>query len=176
MPLFFVGPNQINAQVPFEIGPDAEYAVTVKVGAALTVPEPVWIARAAPAVFTVDGSGRGQGHAYRYASDGTAALATLATGANPGDVVVLYATGLGLTNPVALTGAAGSASGLQNPILVSVAGRPASILYAGLAPGFVGLYQINFTMPAGLPAGVELPVDVEVAGVRAPSTHLSTAR
>jgi uncharacterized protein (TIGR03437 family) len=176
MPLFFVGPNQINAQVPFEIGPDAEYAVTVKVGAALTVPEPVWIARAAPAVFTVDGSGRGQGHAYRYASDGSAALATLATGANPGDVVVLYATGLGLTNPVAPTGAAGSASGLQNPILVSVAGRPASILYAGLAPGFVGLYQINFTMPAGLPAGVELPVDIEVAGVRAPSTHLSTAR
>jgi uncharacterized protein (TIGR03437 family) len=51
------------------------------------------------------------------------------------------------------------------PVTVTIGGREARIAYAGLAPGFFGLYQINAFIPEDAPAGDAVPVVVSVAGV-----------
>jgi uncharacterized protein (TIGR03437 family) len=73
--------------------------------------------------------------------------------AHPGDIVVLYATGLGATTPPAVYGqlpmaAAPLAAGANLKILLDgVAVADGAVTYAGAAPGFAGLYQINLTLP-----------------------------
>lgn len=75
--------------------------------------------------------------------------------ANPakiGEVVVLYCTGLGTVSPPGVTGKGAPASPLSvvANARVSVGGQPAVVDFAGLTPGFVGLYQINFRVPTGV--------------------------
>jgi minor extracellular serine protease Vpr len=74
----------------------------------------------------------------------------------PGDVLILYATGLGpLTQPLAdgYGAPANPPADTQDPFQVLVAGETCQIMFSGLAPGFVGLYQINLQLPFDLPAG-----------------------
>jgi uncharacterized protein (TIGR03437 family) len=50
------------------------------------------------------------------------------------------------------------------PVTVTIGGIPATILFAGLTPGYVGLYQVNVMMPSGVTPGSQVPVTVSVAG------------
>jgi uncharacterized protein (TIGR03437 family) len=84
----------------------------------------------------------------------------------PGEIVVIYAAGLGRTSPDTTSGQLATAafplyyaSQLQ-VLLNGVACPPGSVLYAGLAPGFAGLYQINLTLPAGLNANPQIQVAI----------------
>jgi uncharacterized protein (TIGR03437 family) len=85
--------------------------------------------------------------------------------ANPaarGEAIVLYVTGLGAVTDPPASGAPASSTQLSpTPELpsVTVGGRPAEVFFAGLAPGFVGLYQINLYVPQTAPSG---SVDVVV--------------
>ncbi|MGI8742658.1 MAG: choice-of-anchor V domain-containing protein [Bryobacteraceae bacterium] len=88
--------------------------------------------------------------------------------AKPGDILTLYATGLGLTNPAVKPGdLAVGAAPITTPITVmigSVTLSPADVLYAGLSPGSIsGLYQINIRVPAGVPSG-DVPVTITMGG------------
>jgi uncharacterized protein (TIGR03437 family) len=89
--------------------------------------------------------------------------------AAPGDVLVLYGTGLGIATPKGdpngaqlKTGSVAPADGsviyqtVATPI-VTVAGTPATVLFSGLSPGFAGLYQIDFQVPMGV-TGNDLPL------------------
>jgi uncharacterized protein (TIGR03437 family) len=77
--------------------------------------------------------------------------------AKPGDVITIYVTGLGLTNPPFAPGqlppsdASGAASAV--PVTVLIDGIQATVHYAGTAPGFAGLYQINVTVPVTVNIG-----------------------
>ena len=102
-------------------------------------------------------------------ADGT--MVTAASPGNPGEELTAWATGLGATNPPAATGQAAAnplpaaqtlgidfnytvnalATKPRPPLVVGPTPAPA---YSGLAPGFVGLYQINFIVPAGPPNGI----------------------
>jgi len=176
-PLYFSGPSQVNAQIPFELSLDSEQSFVVRRGIALSVPEVVPVSRSAPAIFTIDGSGTGQAHVYRYGGDGSVSLAIEPSGIAPGETAVFYATGLGLTLPRVLSGVASPvpAATVQSPLIVRVAGRSALVSFAGLAPGFVGLYQVNFIMPPGIPGGTEVTLELELDGVRSAPTHFSAA-
>jgi uncharacterized protein (TIGR03437 family) len=95
---------------------------------------------------------------------------TLAPG-NPGDIVQAYGTGWGPTTPSfglgVLPGAAGT---LSSPYSLTLGGAPipaSAILYAGISPCCAGLYQLDFTIPAGTPAG-SLPLVLSVAGEPSP--------
>ena len=93
--------------------------------------------------------------------------------AKPGDVVTLWATGLGTTAPALAEGAvAGVTAPITGTAVLTVGGIavPASdILYAGLSPGSIcGLNQINVKLPAGLPDGKAV-VTLEVNGLKAQS-------
>jgi uncharacterized protein (TIGR03437 family) len=89
--------------------------------------------------------------------------------ATPGTTVILiYGTGLGQVTNQPPTGSPALSSPLsETPTkpTVTIGGVPASVMFSGLAPGFVGLYQVNAQVPAGAPAGPSVPVVVSMGGV-----------
>ena len=147
-PLFFVSPSQINFQVPFEADSPGEVGVVVIHNGEESSPEPASMAEFAPAVFINPNTGE---PIIQRHPDG--ALITAANPAKPGDVLIIFMTGIGgVRNPPA-TGAASSASPLARARVtpaVTVGGEGTQVIFAGLAPFFVGLGQVNI-QPAGKP-------------------------
>jgi uncharacterized protein (TIGR03437 family) len=94
--------------------------------------------------------------------------------ASRGEWLVLYVNGLGAVTPDVQSGSvpAGLSSAV-NLVSVSVGGVAAEVYFAGLAPGFIGLYQINFKVPETAPVGAEVPLIVTVAGVQSNAARLS---
>jgi uncharacterized protein (TIGR03437 family) len=86
--------------------------------------------------------------------------------------VLIYCTGLGAVKSPPADGAAGNGQTTIVVPTVTMGGTKAIVSFSGLAPGFVGLYQINAEVPAGLSAGNE-PVVVEVTGVSSNSVLLA---
>ena len=144
------GLDQINLQVPFGLDGQADADIVVTSGDVIGAPQTVTLG-AAPAFFTQNGAGTGDG-AFVH-TDGV----TLITPANPaaaGEVIVLYATGLGDVQTAVPSGSAATAAdSVTGSIRVTIGGIPAAVMYAGLAPGNVGEYQLNVTVPSGLPTG-----------------------
>jgi minor extracellular serine protease Vpr len=103
----------------------------------------------------------------------------LATPANPaarGEVVVIYCSGLGRTQPTANVGEAAPSSPPASalaPVTVTIGGRPATVQFAGLTPGLVGLYQVNVVVPADAPAGGTVPVVVTAGGAASASVTMA---
>jgi uncharacterized protein (TIGR03437 family) len=92
-------------------------------------------------------------------------LITTSAPVAPGEIVVLYSVGLGLTNPATTSGklVTSIANIVATPMQVLLSGTPlpaANVLYAGLAPGFAGLYQLNLRMPDTLPSNPEIRIAV----------------
>jgi uncharacterized protein (TIGR03437 family) len=165
-PLIYAGPGQINAQVPFEASPgSATIAVTIDGRVAGTAS--VTVQPSAPGLFTIDA-----GRAAVVNQDGT--VNSLANPAPSGTIVSAYLTGLGaVDNPVA-TGAPAASDPLSrvtSDVGATVGGLPATVTFAGLAPGFAGLYQVNLTVPQ-LPPG-DYPLQISAAGVASNSANLA---
>jgi uncharacterized protein (TIGR03437 family) len=70
-----------------------------------------------------------------------------------GETVLIYCTGLGAVSSGPADGAAGSGQLTIAKPIVSIGGTNAVVAFSGLAPGFVGLYQINAQVPSGLASG-----------------------
>jgi uncharacterized protein (TIGR03437 family) len=149
-PLYFASPQQANAQVPFEVATgNAISEVNSKSGIALTQ---FPVGAAGPGIFTLNGQGTGDAaaiDAVTYAP--VKSSQPIAAGAYLG----IYCTGLGAVTPATTTGAAPANPPPQTTVKPSVLidGQSATVLWAGLAPGFVGLYQVNAQVPATLTAG-----------------------
>ena len=94
------------------------------------------------------------------------ALANTSNPAARGETVLIYCTGLGTVIPQAADGAAavGATQTTANPT-VTIGGVQTEIAYSGLAPGFVGLYQINAVVPSSLSAGNQ-PVIITANGTQ----------
>ncbi len=174
VPIAYVQQDQINVQAPalpasgsvpviVILNPDRQNELRSDLGM-------ISVQTFAPAFFTFSGS---TSIAAQFA--GTANVVAnpnvVAGGkaAKPGDILTLYATGLGLTNPSLGPGAqATDIARTTNPVTVAIGGitlSPADVLYAGLSPGSIsGLYQINLRVPAGVPAG-DVPVTITIGGV-----------
>jgi uncharacterized protein (TIGR03437 family) len=161
LPLLYASNGQVNAQVPYDVAVNTELQLLVKRGDALSIPLAVTVAAAQPAIFTVDQSGSGQG----VIVDGiTNVLNGAANPAKAGDTVVVYCTGLGsVTPPVAAGQASTGPASTNSPVTVTMDGKPAQVIYAGLTPGFVGLYQINVMVPAGIAPGKNVAVVASLA-------------
>lgn len=143
-PLLYVSPAQINFQIPFEL-PLGDVPLELRLGGAVTAARRVRVTTFSPGVFTVSGGGQGDGYVMR-ASDFS--LITPGNPASPGETLVVYATGLGAVAGDAISGAPAPPMPVPvrapEQIWVTVDSRSQRILYAGLAPGLVGVYQINF--------------------------------
>jgi len=96
---------------------------------------------------------------------------TVSIPAKPGEVIVLWANGLGSTSPIPVPAGVNTPSDrlytTLNPVTVLIGNLPAKVLAAALTPGNAGLFQIAVTVPENSPAG-ELPVVVGVGGVQSP--------
>jgi uncharacterized protein (TIGR03437 family) len=148
-PLLFVSPTQINALVPSGININTRHQLLVQRASTYGRPVALDVAPAQPAVFTVNQSGTGQGIIVR--ADGR--IADGANPATPGSTVVLYMSGLGATNPEVTAGEATPPSPLStvaDRVSVTIGGVDAIVDFAGLVPGFAGLYQVNVRLPAGV--------------------------
>jgi uncharacterized protein (TIGR03437 family) len=137
VPLLFVSPTQLNVQIPYEAAGQVSLQVLTANGAAsLTIP----VLALAPSILAVTVQG---------------AYCTPSNPARQAGNVTLYATGLGTAASPVATGQVAPmvANPMTAPVGVWLGDTAVQPSYAGLAPGFAGLSQINFTVPAGLPDG-----------------------
>jgi uncharacterized protein (TIGR03437 family) len=144
--IYYVSPNQINLLIPGELLPGPARLQVIQDGRA--GPEvQIRLRRAAPALYQLDAD-------TAIAVRAGGALATAEAPARPGEVIVLYATGLGEVVPPLAAGeiprGAASLKRLSEfaVFLDGLAVEASNILYAGVTPGFAGLYQINLRLPA----------------------------
>jgi uncharacterized protein (TIGR03437 family) len=144
-PLFYANPQQIDAQMPWDIPVNAVATIIVKHGMATSNAAGVYV----PATGTPGISLYGSNRAVVTNSDGS--LNSSANPASVGDEVVAYFTGGGPVNASGkLTTGAAAPSGLS-PVTgansVTVGGTNATVKYMGLTPEGIGLYQANFIVP-----------------------------
>ncbi len=174
MPLQFVSDGQINGVLPFGLAENTPHQLIVRKGLAYSLPEQVLVAASEPAVFSVDGSGAGQGQAYLITDEGFR-LPDASWPARPGDMLVVFATGLGSVTPSVQDGAAGpsdSPAQVVARVRATIQGRDANVTFAGLAPAMVGIYRINVTVPAGLQTDASAPL-VILAGEQSASSPVA---
>ncbi|MCB9384225.1 MAG: PQQ-dependent sugar dehydrogenase [Bryobacterales bacterium] len=168
-PVFFVSPGQANVQVPWELAGAGSAQLTATAGSLESAAVTLAVTEARPGVFTMDQSGGGQAAALIAGAAVLAAPAGSFANARParlGEYLEVFATGLG---PVTQTPASGAASP-SGPLAETVAQVRARIggvdsvpvRFAGLAPGFVGLYQVNIELVGELPSGGAVPLTLFV--------------
>ena len=157
LPLLFVGPGQVSAQVPVELPPGATASLVIQTGNLFTTPDQVTIVPVQPAIFTMNQQGTGQGAILNQ----DASLNSATNPAARGSVIQIFATGLGATNPLVPSGTPAPSSPLArviNELTATVGGLSVPAQFAGLAPGYVGLYRVDVVIPpaAGPGSAVEL--------------------
>ncbi|HWR52152.1 MAG TPA: hypothetical protein VN428_13660, partial [Bryobacteraceae bacterium] len=160
-PLLYAQSSQINLQAPYSVTGRDQVKIEIREAgeSKLTILAPV--AAAGPAVFTVAG-----GKGTVVAIDRDNAYNSALNPAPSGTILTFWATGEGQTTPAGITGRlAGDL--LPSPVLpvtLKIGGLPAEILYAGAAPGFAGLMQVNASVPDALPPGTH-SLELTVGGV-----------
>jgi uncharacterized protein (TIGR03437 family) len=169
VPLYYVSPGQINAQVPFELTPGNQYQVIVVAnGVPTATPATIQLTPAAPGIATYSTGEVIAQHQADYS------LVTDASPAVPGEYLIFYLAGLGATdNPVA-TGQPASSNPLSHalvPLALTLNGNPVTTAFVGLTPTAVGLYQVDFQVPMGTPNG-DLKLVVSQSGLPSNSTIL----
>ncbi len=170
-PLFFAGQGQVNAQVPFELSTNTSASVVVTASGKVAPPEPLLLAAVQPGIFTFVQGGVTRGAVL----DAQFRTVDAANAAAMGSVVQIFATGLGPTDPPVKTGDPGPSdppARVTTPVQVTIGGASATVQFAGLAPGFTGLYQVNATVPTGLSAG-DVPLVLTVSGVKSNEVMLA---
>lgn len=166
LPLIFAADGQVNAMIPYDLPVTTRHQLIVKRGTSLSVPEPIALSFAQPAIFSKDATGTGQGHIYKATAAGEQILAGPANPVRAGDVLVMYCAGLGLVDPPVPAGVSTPDTILTtaiNPVTVLIGDKPAKVLFSGLTAGFTGLYQVNVTVPDGVARGDAVPVVLQVA-------------
>ncbi len=154
------GDQQVNFQVPYELAASSRASVVVSVNGTSRAPVEADVLAAQPALFTLDGIHAATLHASDYG------VVDAANPAAAGEILLLYATGLGAVENPPGTGQLQPVTPLSRTLTqpqVTIGSRNAAVLFSGLAPGFAGLYQLNVQVPSDLPAG-EQEVLLALAG------------
>jgi uncharacterized protein (TIGR03437 family) len=160
LPLYYVSPTLVNAQVPYDIVGGA--AITVRSPAGVSDPFSLQVQAVAPAVFlnTTASPGTSIPFITRVANG------LLVTASNPvhrGDTLQLYLAGMGQTTPPATAGVATPGTPVESvnvPPVVTIGGVNATVTSASLTPGEAGVYQVEVTIPTNAPIGLSLPLTI----------------
>ncbi len=173
LPLVAVSPWQINFQVPPEQneGPvafEASFSDGVR-----TAPVAQTVSAFGPAIFLLPSIRPSQAAALHSS---TSTPVDPAHPAQAGEAIEIYSSGLGPTNPFVPAGtpapARPPAVTLAQPE-VTISGRAARVIFSGLAPGFVGVYQVNAIVPEGLRPGDNSLV-IKVGNIASQGAVIST--
>jgi uncharacterized protein (TIGR03437 family) len=154
-PIQYVSPNQINVLVPYSTtGGFATFQVDNN-GTASN-PVTLYQANTAPGVFASTQGGFAPGVGPAAALHANFSAVTQSNPAKVGETLQLYLTGLGSVTPAVADGVAAVANPISTvdaDVGVFVDGVAATVAFKGLAPGFAGLYQVNFVVPSGVSTG-----------------------
>jgi hypothetical protein len=168
-PLRSLSDGTLGAQMPVELAANNQYPVVAIVNGAISTPDFVTAAANTPGIQAA-----ADGHATAQHADQSAV--TAGAPAAPGEVVSIFLSGLGATDPAVASGAPGPAveplARITTPATVTLNGNPMAVAYAGLAPGQVGIYRIDFTVPLDTPAG-DLPLSVSQNGLNSNTVLLT---
>lgn len=170
--LFFVSAGQINLQIPWELEGQREAYLAANVSGVISNPALVPLATYAPGIFTMTATGCGQG-AIIVATTGEIAApegsipGRAARPVRRGEFLTIFCTGLGPVTNRPASRAVALASPLStttaNPT-VTIGGVNAPVSFSGLAPGFVGLYQVNVQVPDNAPNGAAVDLALTIGG------------
>ncbi len=162
--LHFVSEQQVNVQIPWELQGQNSAQMKVSIGDLSTALYTVPLSDYSPAIFEFDDA---SGRRLAAVLDSGYAVVTAANPARRNAVISIFANGLG---PVDNRPASGEPSPAQ-PLAttratpaVTIGGKNAQVGWSGLAPGIVGLYQINVTVPPDAPSGFQ-PIVVSANGI-----------
>lgn len=142
-------PFQLNAQIPLEL-PAGSHLLQVNSPFGQGEAQ-ISLLENAPAIFRL---GTRQGAIVNQ--DGS--INSASTPAKRGQTIVIYATGLGAV------AASGNLSIASKPVTVVIGGSAIIPFFAGLTPGFVGLYQVNATLPTSMAPGLDMPLSLRQGG------------
>ena len=163
-PIIYSSSSQLNLQVPWELQSKSSSQVTVTANSVTSAPQTVAVGTLGPGIFSLGAPQGGQGAIANL----TGMVVDASSPAHAGDYLQIYATGLGAVTNTPQTGATAVASPLSylvNYPTPTIGGLPAPVSFAGLAPGFVGLYQVNVQVPPGVAAGDAVPVTLSAGGI-----------
>jgi uncharacterized protein (TIGR03437 family) len=173
-PLIYVSPTQFNIQVPWEVAGKTTVPLSAGFSGASERTVTVSVAPYNPGIFTV-GSATGSAPAQGAVLIGNTSILAAPPGTVPGsrpaqlgEVISIYCTGLGDVTNVPPTGQAsptGDGVAITKAIpAVTIGGQPANVLFSGLAPGLVGIYQVNVSIPPEVAIGDSVPVSMQIGG------------
>jgi len=152
IPVLAATPWQVNAEIPMDTSPGQASVALQFADGTSTASVAVTVIAASPVQFST-----ATGCAFHGS---TGVVADQRHPAVPGEILVVYGIGLGVTNPMVPAGALtpfSPYSNLVNDLGVFIGNYPfdqqAKVLFAGLSPGSIGLYQVNFQLPTGTPPG-----------------------
>jgi uncharacterized protein (TIGR03437 family) len=159
VPMLFVSPGQINAQMPFQMAGNVSFTLRTPGGVSNNFNQRV--EPTAPGVFRANAGAIGL--IPMVVREKNNSLVTLSNPIRRGDRIVIMLTGLGDTMPVIPTGRPAPADPAPKAVVeprVTLGGFPLPVEFAGLSPGQVGIYQINAVVTFDVPLGVEMPLEI----------------
>ncbi len=168
-----VNGDQINAQLPWEVNAGTANVV-VKNGNASSTPVSVQVGPS-PGIFVFGTQAIAYGNSDGIIAASNGAIQGLTTHPakiNDPSTLVILATGLGAVNPPLATGNVVTDGQVHNTTVtpvVTVGGVPAQVVFSGMTPQFVGVYQINIIVAPGTPTGDAVPIQISMGGVTTPS-------
>jgi uncharacterized protein (TIGR03437 family) len=169
-PLFAVdnvNGDQINFQVPFEVAGTSSVQIAVSTNGATSAAFSAPVLTAQPGIINYSVAGK----VFGVILHKNYVLVDAAHPAVGNEKVLIYCTGLGAVVSPPADGAPSSGQMTTVLPIVTIGGAKANVSFSGLAPDFVGLYQINATVPAGLKSGNQ-PVVINMAGASGNSALL----
>ncbi|MBY0502640.1 MAG: hypothetical protein K2X03_01940 [Bryobacteraceae bacterium] len=185
-PLYYVSYDQVNFLIPYET-PPGDAVIRVDRAGQRGNSVSVTIERRVPRIMTFSFPGE-YGIIVNATTNGYPLPTSLGipggAPAKPGDVLVIYAIGLGATNPAVASGDASPSSPLAavqpNPVVVFGTPGPFSLrtaepFFAGLVPGFMGLYQVNVVVPAGVATGDSVPISLGIESFTSNTARIALA-
>ena len=170
-PVVYASRGQVGVVVPYALSDKKNTSIVVEYQGQRSDPLILPVAPAAPALYTLDSSGKGQAAMLNE----TGCCNSSRNPATQGSVAQIFATGAGQTTPRGIDGLYSDYSRLadypkpQLPVSVMVGGIPAEILYAGEASLHVsGTFVVNFRIPANAPVGNAVPLVLRIGDYQSP--------
>lgn len=159
VPIAYSSQFRTDVQVPFGLAPGTNAAVQVSNNSVQGSTVQLSVVDTVPGVYTVGGAGLGYLSAINQDGSLNGPQGVVTKPAPKGSYVTLYASGLGAISPTLKEGTVppttGVVSKVTGPTSVLIGGVPATVSFAGAAPGLPGIYQVNIQIPAGAASGAQ---------------------
>lgn len=154
VPLAYSSAFRVDAQMPFNLSPGSTATVQVNYNNQTSSPASVTTVSTVPGLYTSSPGSAGPATAANQDGSTNSKVRPAAKGS----VIAIYASGVGALSPALTAGAVPPINTLSiatGNIGAFIGGVPAPVMFAGAAPGYPGLYQINIQVPASAPSGTQ---------------------